>query len=491
MPKRVAVIDIGSNSARVVIFQRTSRFGFHLIAQKKAAVRISEGSYENGGFLQEKAISRTILALQTFKEIIKDYKARKTLIVATAAVRNAPNRYDFLKRVKKETGFNIKVIDGSKEAYFGAVAAKNLLPVNDEAISVDIGGGSSDIALIEHGKIVDTISINIGTIKIKELFFDKNLNIKDASSFIAKEFSKIPEHFKRKQTIAIGGVLRALAKSIIESSGYSFKKIHAFEYKYHNFIRHINEIIYSKNDARLKELYIKRSRYDTIREGALIFTILLKTLEADSVITSGVGVREGIFLHDMLRNSGGNFPKEINPSIVSITDRLDILEISYKEKLKALKNLYNVCKPLIGSKNDYSRHLADAVKISNVGKTLTIYNEHKHAYYIASAELNWQYRHKDMLLIATIMRSKGDKLIYKPLKKEHDKLLPSKKTLKWLGFIYTLIDTLYSYSSQNRYDFKFENNTLIITASNNIPLFYEDIKDLKLPEDFEIKVINS
>ncbi len=488
MPKRVAIIDIGSNSSRVVIFQRTSRYGFHLIAQKKATVRVSEGSFINNGYLQEKAIERTINALKVFKTIIKDYKAKKVLAVATAAVRNAPNRYHFIKKVKEETGIKIKVIDGNKEAYFGAVAAKNLLPIDSETLTVDIGGGSTDMALIKNGKIEETLSLNLGTIKIKELFFDKKLDISSASEYIKNELKKIPSHFKGKQIVAIGGVLRTLTKSIMENSRYSFKKIHAFEYDFNKELPFIYSILNAKNDKDLKKLFIKESRFDTIKEGVLIFKLLLEQLKSSKVITSGVGIREGIFLHDMLRGSGGNFPKELNPSIVSITDRLDMLDISYKEKIKAAKKLYNILKEFIG-KEDYQKQLIDAIKISNVGKTLTIYNEHKHAYYIASAELNWQYTHKDMLLIATIMRSKGDKLVYKPLQKEHEQLLPSKKVLKWLGFIYTLIDVIYSYKSDNVVDFEFKNKTLIVKSKKcSLPIFFDDIKNLKLPEDFKIEL---
>jgi exopolyphosphatase/guanosine-5'-triphosphate,3'-diphosphate pyrophosphatase len=487
MPKRVAIVDIGSNSARVVIYQRTSRFGFHLIAQQKAKVRISEGSFNNGGILQEKAINRAINALKLFKNIIDEYKARKTIIVATAAVRNAPNRYEFISKVKKETNLKIKVIDGKKEAFFGAVAAINLLPIQQNSISIDIGGGSSDIALIKEGKVISTISLPIGTITIKELFFDKNLPIDKAKEFINKELKKIPNDFKAECAIAIGGVLRAFAKSVIETNNYSYKKIHAFNYNIDENLDLIEAILNAKNSSDLEKLYIKENRYDTIKEGVLLFKEILNKLKINNVITSGVGIREGVFLNDMLRGVGGKFPKELNPSIVSIKDRLDILNLETKTKEKIAKMLYNILKDKID--NCYYNELINAIKLSNIGKSLTIYDEHKHTYYLASQELNWQLTHKQMLLIAAILRSKGDRLFYKSLKKEHKKLLPSKNILKWLGFIYTVSNLLYEHAPKSKFKFEYSNNILTIFSSCNLYLFEEDIKTLKLPKELEIKII--
>ena len=491
MPKRVAIIDIGSNSTRLVIYHKTSRFGFHLIAQQKATLRISEGSFENGGYLQERAIEKAIKTLNAFKEIIKDYKARKTLIIATAAVRNAPNKSQFLQRVKKETGFKIKVIDGDKEAYYAALGAKNLLPIKKEKsyITIDIGGGSSDMALIKDNKIVQTLSLNIGTITLKELFFDKNKNLQEAKEFINKEIEKIPESFRSDYVIAIGGVLRAFAKAIINYTHYSFKKIHAFEYNIKEQEEFIQKILNAKSPKELEELYIKKNRFDTIKEGVLIFTQILQKLQVENVITSGVGVREGVFLHDMLRNSNGSFPKELNPSIVSIRDRFDILGLKLTNKIKSAKKLFDIFANEDYLQSRFKRLLIDAVKISNIGKYLTIYEEHKHAYYIASAELNWQYTHEEMLLIATILRSKGYKLIYKPLKKEHKDILPSKNEIKWLGFIYTLSDILFSYSSKYKYDFEYRDNTLIIYTPKELPLFEREKELLQAPKELLIEVV--
>ncbi len=486
MAKRVAIIDIGSNSTRLVIYQRTSRYGFHLIAQKKAAVRISEGSFENGGNLTSKAIDRTVEALSVFRDIIKDYKARKTLIIATAAVRNAPNRSDFISRVRRELKFNIKVIDGNKEATLGAIAATNLLPLKEDFITIDIGGGSSDIALVKKRGVVDTISLNIGTITIKELFFDKNLSINKAIEYINKELAKIPSHFKANKVVAIGGVLRAFAKSIIKYTNYPYSKIHAFEYNFKDNKELVEKILNAKSEKELKKVFIKRSRVDTIKEGLLIFKLFLEKLNINEVIASGVGIREGLFLYDLLRNSNFKFPPDINPSIISIKDRFDILNVPIKNRLKIVRNLYPQIEKIANFKKDYLKLLLDAVKISNTGKALTIYNEYKHAYYIASQELNWRYTHKEMLLISTILRSKTDKLIYEPIFNEYKGLLPKKNELKWLSFIYILSDILHSYSAKEKYDFVLDNNQLKIITTKELYLLKDDIKNLDTPIKLEI-----
>ena len=131
MRKRTAVIDIGSNSARLVIFEKTSHYGFHLICEQKSKVRIAEGAYEKDGYLQPIGIKRAFLTLESFMQTIDKYQANKTLCVATSALRDAPNAKVFIRWIKKELGLSIKVIDGKQEAKYGAIAASNLLPVTN------------------------------------------------------------------------------------------------------------------------------------------------------------------------------------------------------------------------------------------------------------------------------------------------------------------------------------------------------------------------
>ena len=314
-----AVIDIGSNSARLVIYQESSQYGFHLICERKSKVRIGEGAYQANGFLQPIGINRAYLALKEFISTTKHYPVSKIICVATSALRDAPNGKAFTQWIKKELDLDIEIIDGKKEALFGAIAAQNLLPIQD-GITIDIGGGSSDLALIKNSRIIDTYSLNIGTVRLKELFFDTNKSIEEAHSFIEKEMLSLPSHFKAKQIIGIGGTARTLSKGIMKLTAYPMENIHAFSYKIKEHQAYFDNISQAKIEF-LPYLHLPKGRFDTIREGTLIWQTILKHVGAKSVMTSGVGVREGVFLHHFLSNDDFTFPSAINPSIESILDR--------------------------------------------------------------------------------------------------------------------------------------------------------------------------
>lgn len=491
MAKRTAIIDIGSNSARLVIFEKKSRYGFNLICEQKSKVRIGEGAYEKDGYLQPAGIKRAFLALQSFLHTIDKYQVNKTLCVATSALRDAPNRQEFIQWIKKELGLSIKVIDGNKEAKYGAIAANNLLPIN-EGITIDIGGGSSDMALIKNGNIIDTYSLDLGTVRLKELFFDKEVNPvevnKKAKMYIQHELNKLPEHFKHSLAIGIGGTARTLSKGIMKQIGYPLDKIHAFSYTIedHKFYLDAIPLSTAKN---LKKFGLKKNRFDTIREGTLIFNEILAYIGAQRVISSGVGVREGVFLEQLLRKDNLKFPKHINPSIVSILDRfkpLSAQEERRKVKRKLASRLYTLFQKEIGDEKQYENELLYAVKLSGIGETLTIYRSHQHAFYIAMQELSYGFTHEQILLISLLLRMFGKELINEPLFEHYKPLLPEKETLLWLSFIYTLTVLLHEASNSADIRFSYENRTLRIFSDKPLHLVKEKIKALEKPIPFAI-----
>ena len=490
MNKRTAIIDIGSNSARLVIFEVTSTYGFHLICEQKSKVRIGEGAYEKQGHLQPIGIKRAFLTLKSFLYTINKYQTKTIKCVATSALRDAPNAKEFTSWIKEALNLDIEVIDGKKEAYYGALSAVNLLPIK-EAITIDIGGGSSDMALVKDKKIVDTYSLDIGTVRLKELFFDKYDVLtanKKASLYISKELKKLPKTFVNTLAIGIGGTARTLSKGIMKKNDYPLEKLHAFSYILKENNHYLKQISLAQS-SELSEFKLKKNRYDTIREGSLIFCEIVKHIKAKEVMTSSTGVREGVFLDKFLKEK--SFPFSVNPSMVSLIDRFKpIVNIEKKRKVKLqiASALYRVLQPSIGDDKRYIKELLYALKLSNIGKTLTIYNAHQHAFYLASQELNYGFSHQEIILISLLLRMHGKELIHKKLFKKYKTLLPKKQNVLWLSFIYTLSVFIHEASNSAKINFEFKDNKLFIFSNKSLYLAKEAIALLETPMEFEIVI---
>jgi exopolyphosphatase/guanosine-5'-triphosphate,3'-diphosphate pyrophosphatase len=491
MKQRTAIIDIGSNSGRLVIFEKTSRYSFQLICEQKSKVRIGEGAYEKEGYLQPVGIKRAYLTLASFKETIQKYKAKKTICVATSALRDAPNKEAFIRWIKKELNLKIDVIDGKREAMFGAIAVRNLLPLKD-AISIDIGGGSADMALIRNGNIVETHSLNLGTVRLKELFFDKQKPIDEARNSIQIALQTLPPTFQSSLAVGIGGTARTIAKSIMKRTQYTLDKLHAFTFNLSSHHAYLEEIIHS-SAKNLKNYPLPSGRFDTIREGTLILQMILEHIGAQEVITSEVGVREGVYLNELLKHDNLQFPTHKNPSIESLLSRFKpMVNIEKKKKIKlhiALK-LYNILLKEIPQGTDYKRELLLALKLSSIGKTLTIYKSQKHAFYIAQQELNYGFTHQQMLLISMLLRTHGNSLVKNTLYDLYQPLLPPKETFAWLSFIFTLSVYIHEASNEAFIEFTYSNKTLIIYSDKSLYLIKEKVKALQKPKAFAIIIVD-
>ncbi len=486
MTKRTAIIDIGSNSARLVLFQQTSRFGFHLVCEQKSRVRIGEGAYAHQGELQEVGMERAYRALESFMQTIHEFKASRVIAVATSALRDAPNRQPFLDKVSRDLGLHIEVIHGKEEALLGAIAANNLLPVT-EGITIDIGGGSSDMALIKKGKIIETFSLDLGTVRLKELFFDKGTEIASVKTYIQAILKTLPGSFQASIAIGIGGTARTLAKGIIQKEGYPLNKLHAFCYDFGLQQEYFQEIIGAKRDT-LKRLHIKENRHDTVREGTLILSEILTHIGAKQVMTSGVGVREGVYLRHRLRKPPYTLPKNSNPSVRSIRDRFDMLSFPIGNKKEIGHALYRLFSAKLDHPAKYGTLFQILLTLSDIGKILTIYHKDRHASYIAMQELNYGFTHDEMALISLLLYSKPKRGYHKALYKQYKMLLPSKDTVKWLAFLYSLTLILHQNSSKANYTFGLKKGVLSIASDKTLYLATEAIEELKKPEKLKIEL---
>lgn len=488
MAKVTTIIDIGSNSMRMVVLEKSSRYAFHLINETKAKVKISEGSYENGGNLQELPMQRAFNSLKSFLNISKALKSRKIICVATSAMRDAPNSSIFVNRVRNELGLNIKVIDGAKEAYYGGVAALNLIDC-DEFVTVDIGGGSTEFAVVRNRKIEYVISLDIGTVRLNELFFSKK-NIKGAKAYILEKLQELKSSGVEipNVVVGIGGSIRALSKIIQSNNSYPLDVLHGYTYNV-GFNKHTFEgIIKAKGLNSLKMLGVKKDRFDTIKEGAFIFNTILEELNITQVVTSGAGVREGVYLTDLLRNCNDRFPANFNVSVRSLLDRFDVdTKISSYNGMNAGK-IFDVLEPLHNLSPKFRTLLITACKLHPIGNSLNFYKGNDNTAEFILNGLNYDFLHTSRVTVAHIVKFSKKSLPTESDLYEFKDLLPDIETMQWMSFMISLTLLINQDLSSPKVEYKLKNDKLYIKFEEEIYLVSSEISKLQAPNSVKVKI---
>lgn len=485
MAQCTAIIDIGSNSMRMAVVQKTSRFAFHIIHEVKSSVRLGENAYTNSGHLQKSAMDRTASALGEFLLIARSFKARKILCVATSALRDAPNAPEFIARIRQEHALSIKVIDGAREAYLGGMACANLLPPMD-AISVDVGGGSSEFAQIRNGKVEKMFSLNIGTVRLKELFMDHG-DIEGATRYIDEALAALP--FESTQTlIGVGGTFRALTRALMKKEDYPLKKLHGYSTT-KDFFNAFTDSIMEASPKKLKALNIKHDRFDTIKPGTLILQRICIRLQAQTLICSGVGVREGVYLSDLLRNAKDRFPQNYNPSLRYLLDTYATFSDHGVECSALAKRLFTLMHAHLDLPQSSRTELVMAAKLLPIGLGVRYYAYQKHSHYLALNALDYGLTHAQIALISHLLLfKKGHTSSDLIPKNSYGSLLPSTKVLNALYTILWLSHILLAQrSSAEALTLSFSNGQLTVMGEN-LYLVHEQLKNLPLPPQLSIQL---
>jgi exopolyphosphatase/guanosine-5'-triphosphate,3'-diphosphate pyrophosphatase len=489
MSRITAVIDFGSNSVRLVIYERTSRFGFKTIHESKSNVRIGEDAYNRNGYLQPEPIRRAILTLKGFKTIMNSFKVKKILAIATSAVRDAPNQKEFVNIVKKETEINLKVIGGSREALLGGIACANLLQ-NSNGVTIDIGGGSTEFALIENRQVIATHSLNLGTVRLKELFVNfKTLD--SIISFIKHELRSLPDEFKNiDNLIGIGGTIRALSKAIQQQIGYPLDRVHGYTYIYKDQAEFINKLIFA-DKTMLLEAGFKKDRLDVIQWGLIIFKEIVETLEYKNIITSGAGIREGLLLKDLLKSVKYKFPENFNPSLRNILDDFPAQsEKSAKISSKIAEQLFYALQETFELTNEHLLILRYTSKLLEIGVNVDFYGNTKNGFYMILNRFIYGVSPENAIIVALLVRLSEKASFNQLVIEEYKSLLPTDKIFHALHSIIYLTKLLtINYSNEIEFNINFNKGILIITF-NNASLFHMVGEELEELENILVELVD-
>lgn len=301
--ERLAVIDLGSNSIRMSIFEIEKSGKFNQTGAYRNMIKLSEGMSDDM-CLKPEAQLRAIKALLEYKHILDTKGITKIRAVATAAVRKARNGVQFVASAKDVAGIDIEVIDGEYEAELDCLAVSKAVGCSN-GIICDIGGGSTEFIAIKNGKIQKpAVSVPMGSRSLTEEFFAEGETaeaIDKAKRFVNSRLDEIPwlDGMSNVPIVGIGGTLRAFAKYHMGDTGKDAVNCHNISSD--EIDRLFMSIATATPHERQMMAGIGKERCDIILGGLIPFMRLKERINSPRLIVADVGVREGI-LFEFLEN---------------------------------------------------------------------------------------------------------------------------------------------------------------------------------------------
>ena len=277
-----AFIDIGSNSVRMMIEKDGKTIEKYLLT-----TRLAEGKKD--GFLCAKSSLRTLKGISEFVEMAKEKGANEIYAFATAAVRNSVNGKEFVDSVKNSCGIEIKVLTGEQEAFIGALGA---LRGKDGGL-IDIGGGSTEIAVIKGGKTVYLKSLPFGAVVLKERFGENSAAMEKFLALETQKFGVVPA----SEFYAIGGTATSLAAICLKLDRYSPEKVDGYYFKKSDIDFVTREICAKTVEERKSYKSLQRERADIIHAGACVLRAVTDYLGVGGVTVSESDNLEGYALY--------------------------------------------------------------------------------------------------------------------------------------------------------------------------------------------------
>ncbi|NHA03638.1 exopolyphosphatase [Mucilaginibacter sp. HC2] len=302
MSKRVAVMDLGTNTFHLLIAEGTVT-NYHEIAHDQEPVKLGEGGI-NKGYILPEAFARGIKTMQQFQEQIDANNVQQVRALATSALRSASNGRDFINEVKAKTGISIEIINGDQEAGFiyegvkisGCLSAQN-------SLIMDIGGGSVEFILGNTDHIIWKQSFEIGAARLMDLFHRTDpippASIEALDVYLQDNlsdlFSAIEGH-EVDTLIGSSGVFESFATLIETEKGHSFdlKTTKTYGFDQEELLIETNKIVQSTHLQRAANQDIIPVRVDMIVVASLITRFIIHKLAIQQVLMCTNSLKEGV-----------------------------------------------------------------------------------------------------------------------------------------------------------------------------------------------------
>jgi exopolyphosphatase / guanosine-5'-triphosphate,3'-diphosphate pyrophosphatase len=429
--QRIGIIDIGSNSIRLVVYERTAAGAHRVIDGSKRAARLSEQIDDNGA-LPDKGIDELVATINHFRLICAHHRTGHVRAVATAAIRNATNREHLLHRIEAESGLPIELISGEQEASYGFLGMINSMDIKDGFL-IDIGGGSTEVSVFKDRTLVQAVSFPFGCVSLTRRFSSKGVVSDDqlrALEQLVEEAAQREGWLKWSPglpLVGVGGTIRALGKVHQAHVRYPFESYHNYPMTDKDTDDLFELLRNEPLDKRHKIAGLSKDRVDIIVPGIAILRTIYRIIGASSYIICGAGLRDGLFfstrfpeqprLDDVLTYSVNNIAAlhpeapqqhmmQVNRTVLQLFDSLQLEQPLCPERARLWIDTASI--------------------LYRIGASIDYYDYTKHTFYLMINSHISGLSHKEILLCAGIASFKSKSRVkqltaaYRPLLNEED-----------------------------------------------------------------------
>jgi exopolyphosphatase/guanosine-5'-triphosphate,3'-diphosphate pyrophosphatase len=393
--RRIAAIDIGSNSVRQIVADVTPDGGITVVDEMKAAPRLG-ADLDVTGVLGTAAMQRAAEAVGRMATLARQLGASRIEAVATSAVRDAGNAEQFVARVRQEAGLELRIIDGAAEArlsYLSALAHFDLGA--GRTVVMDIGGGSLELALAADGVLDDLVSLPFGALRLSERYLRDGTGSKALRELRADVREALRGVLPRRdwrgsQLIGSGGTFTNLAGIHLARRGMLVARNRHETSVPRVEVEHIlDSLAAMPPEERRGVAGLNPERADIIVAGIAVAAEVMARIEARDVLVSRYGIREGLLLEAARVTPTVADPGEARlRSVREFAERCHYEELHATQVQRLALRLFDTIGARIGCTPGERQTLADAALLHDVGYHINYDRHHKHSYHlILHAEL--------------------------------------------------------------------------------------------------------
>jgi exopolyphosphatase / guanosine-5'-triphosphate,3'-diphosphate pyrophosphatase len=323
----VAVVDIGSNSVRLIVYENAGRAPAPLFNEK---VLCGLGrTIATTGKLAPDAIKRALRALRRFRALIEQLGAGHVEVIATAAAREAANGPDFIAQAERVLDRKITLLSGTQEAELAALGIVSGFHAAD-GFAGDLGGGSLELIDVRGGRLSDAATLPLGGLRLIDA---SGGNLRKAREIVDAELAKVEwvEKGRGRDFYAIGGTWRALARLHMTQTNYPLSVMHNYKIPADEALKFASLLDHQSQSSLAGIRDISSARRETIPYGALVLERLIKQMKPRAVVVSVFGIREGL-LYSLLTEQ----EKRRDPLIAACEDLA-------RQRSRSLDSAYELC----------------------------------------------------------------------------------------------------------------------------------------------------